>query len=310
VPPGLLAQLPSFDDASLDGIAFAPVPDPIATSWLPLPPKQRPVEGHCPRHVGDLMPADTQKRLYDWLQHNLEDLVRIHNALAVGLDPATLHRDRPAALAIGQSELFDWARGRVWDCRPATKSAHDGCCQVLDFHAPFETHLNLDVFRRRLHRYPDQTLLANLLDGVRLDADVELQAVLIPHLASLPLGFASVEKELRRLKGKGWYDFFADFPFYPMYLNGQGATARKLELDRFRRTTEGGGPRYPTYDLSGLRALSINEASRLWHMPQHFLEDERCWRGCAPVACRRRRRRPAMRRPPNGRRSANLPSAR
>jgi hypothetical protein len=89
------------------------------------------------------------------------------------------------------------------------------------------------------------------------------------------LGFASVEKELRRLKGKGWYDFFADFPFYPMYLNGQGATARKLEPDRFRRTTEGGGPRHPTYDLSGLRALSLNEASHIWHMPQHFLSDER-----------------------------------
>ena len=275
VPAGLVEQLPSFDDSRLDGLALSPVPDPVSTSWLPLPPPQLPVEGHCPRHVGDLMPEETRKRLYDWFQHNLEDMVRIRNALAVGLDPATLFRDRPAALAIGQSELFDWARGRVWDCRPATKDEHSGCCQVLDFHAPFETHLDLEVFRRRLHRYPDQTLLANLLDGVRLDADVELQAVLIPHLASLPLGFASVEKELRRLKGKGWYDFFADMPFYPMYFNGQGATARKLEPDRFRRTTEGGGPRYAVYDLSGLRALSINEASHIWHMPQHFLHDDR-----------------------------------
>ena len=52
--------------------------------------------------------------------------------------------------------------------------------------------------------------------------------------------FASVEKELRRLYGLNWYDFTADFAFWPMYLNGQGATARKLEPDRYRRTTEGG----------------------------------------------------------------------
>lgn len=163
----------------------------------------------------------------------------------------------------------------MWDCRPNTTRAHSGCCFVSDFRAPISTHLNLDFLRARLSLYPDQTLLANLLEGVRLDADVELQTVLIPHLASLPLGFSSVEKELRRLHAKGWYDFFADFPFWPMYLNGQGATARKLEPDRFRRTTEGGGPRQATYDLSGLRALSINEASRIHHIPQHHANDDR-----------------------------------
>ena len=38
---------------------------------------------------------------------------------------------------------------------------------------------------------------------------------------------------------------------------------------------EGGGPRKPTWDLSGLRVLSLNEASRAYHMPQHFLSDSR-----------------------------------
>jgi len=59
------------------------------------------------------------------------------------------------------------------------------------------------------------------------------------------------------------------------YLNGQGATARKLEPDRFRRTTEGGGPRKATFDAAGLRALSLNEAARIRHTPQHFLADQR-----------------------------------
>jgi hypothetical protein len=42
---------------------------------------------------------------------------------------------------------------------------------------------------------------ANLLEGVRLDADVELQFVGVGHLSSLPFGFESVNKELRRLHG-------------------------------------------------------------------------------------------------------------
>ena len=44
--------------------------------------------------------------------------------------------------------------------------------------------------------------------------------MLVRHLASLPFGFASVEKELRRLHGLGWYDFYPDFVFWPIYLNG------------------------------------------------------------------------------------------
>ena len=60
-----------------------------------------------------------------------------------------------------------------------------------------------------------------------------------------------------------------------IYLNGQGATSRKLEPERFRRTTEGGGPRQPTFDEEVVRALSINEASHVYHMPRHFLRDKR-----------------------------------
>ncbi len=168
----------------------------------------------------------------------------------------------------GVEDQHDWARDRVWDCRGK-------CCVVLNFHAPLESGLNLSYIARRLRHYPDQYLLANLVDGVRLDADVELQTVLVPHLASLPLGYHSVAKELERLRGLGWYDFTAGFPFWPMYINGQGSTARKLEPDRFRRTTEGGGPRKPTFDSAGLQAISINDASRIHHMPAHFWRDSR-----------------------------------
>ena len=117
--------------------------------------------------------------------------------------------------------------------------------------------------------YPDQNVVSHLLEGVRFQADVELQTVLVPHLISLPLGFASVRKELYRLQKNGWYKFFKDLPFWPIYLNGQGATARKLET-RYRRTTECGGPRKETYDEMGVRALSINEATATNHFPQWY----------------------------------------
>ena len=104
---------------------------------------------------------------------------------------------------------------------------------------------------------------------------MELQSVFVPHLSSLPLGFSSVEKELRRLHSLSWYEFYEHPPWWLLYLNGQGSQARKLEPDRYRRVTEGGGPRQPTFDASGLRALSINEASHIYHMPQHFVHDQR-----------------------------------
>lgn len=74
------------------------------------------------------------------------------------------------------------------------------------------------ALRRGGHRYPDQTLLSYLLEGIRLDADVELQLVMVPHLTSLPMSFASVEKELRMLRGLTRCDFFCSLPFFPMNL--------------------------------------------------------------------------------------------
>ena len=95
-------------------------------------------------------------------------------------------------------EMAEWARDRVWDCRRE-------CCTLSDFRAMPDTHLDLAYLEGRLRHYPDQYLAANILEGVRLDADVELQSVWVPHLTSLPFGYASVGKELRRLRSMGWY---------------------------------------------------------------------------------------------------------
>ena len=98
----------------------------------------------------------------------------------------------------------------------------------------------------------------------------------LTHLTTLPKGFASLNREVHRFGGIDlrWNDFHPHLPFFPLYCNGRGATPRKLE-DRWRPTVEGGGPRKPTWDLDGIRALSLNEASRTYHMPQHFLKDTR-----------------------------------
>jgi len=135
--------------------------------------------------------------------------------------------------------------------------------------------LNADFFRRELKDYPNQRILGMIEDGVIYQADVEMQGVFIPHLESLPKGYRAVAKELRRLHSLGWYDFFPHIPFWPPYFNAQGSTARKLEPDRDRRTTEGGGPRKATFDRKGIQVISINDASKTYHVPQHFLEDQR-----------------------------------
>lgn len=62
--------------------------------------------------------------------------------------------------------------------------------------------------------------------------DVELQAIFNPHLFSLVNGYHAVDRELHRLEEKGWYKFFEDIPFWPIYINGQGSTPRKYEVGR------------------------------------------------------------------------------
>ena len=127
---------------------------------------------------GGLLDGDIDEAVGRWLEAALRDLLAIDSALERGVDAEKIERYRPAPMAVGASELHEWVRGRIWDCRKRDTD----CCVVADFDAPFETH------RKRLANYPDQTLVANLLEGVRLDADVEQQVheqvVAVPHLAS------------------------------------------------------------------------------------------------------------------------------
>ena len=274
VPDELLYQLPDFSDHTLDHVPFSPIQPPLQTPWLALQPQQEPAPATAPaciRSAWDMLSDTAQHRFITWLNWSHRDLLSIRTQLRDGRAPASITRDRPPPMAIGQSEIHEYARNRVWDCRKLTSN----CCIIADFHAPIKSDLNRELIARRLANYPDQTLLANLLEGVRLDADVELQTVLVPHLVSISTGLEAVSTELMRIHDLGWYTFHQEIPFWPMYLNAQGSTPKKLEPDRFRRTTEGGGPRREVSDLSGLAAISLNAAARSYHLPRHFQADVR-----------------------------------
>ena len=274
IPAHLLEALPDFSDARLDDVLLSKVLQPLTTSWYPLPPEQPnpgPGAPTCPRSAYDLLTPAGAARLSGWIDHQLRDLAHIRAELARGTPPGDIGRDRPDAIAIGQSEFRDWARGLVWDCTLDSSP----CCVVAAFHQPPLEIIDRAAVKQRLSHYPDQALVSHLVLGARTDADVELQFVLVPHLTTLPFGFQSVLSEVDRLEGYDWYRSFTSIPYAPMYFNGQGATSRKLEPDRWRRTTEGGGPRHPTFDAGGVRALSLNEAARIYHMPEHFSADQR-----------------------------------
>ena len=256
-------QLPDMFASDLLSLPYTPIYVPPETPYLPRMPAQLPAATpFCVRYAMELLTDSARRSVHAWLSRALDQLrcIEEHPREHTGCELL-----RPPPLVLGQEAMLPWARGRVWDLT----FERANCAVPLDMTLPLDSNLNLHRLRARLHGYPDQNLVSNLLEGIRFEADVELQTVLVPHLISLPMGFTSVRNELYRLQTLGWYKFFDHLPFWPIYVNGQGATSRKME-DRYRRTTECGGPRRPTFDGGKLRALSLNEASSVRHMPAWY----------------------------------------
>ena len=112
---------------------------------------------------------------------------------------------------------------------------------------------------------------------------VSIQILVCPHLLSLADGFANLNKELRRLRSLGYFEFnnneesayvratgaagtvdvqlaIVAFGILPCRCTPQGTRVRKLEPDRPRRISDCGAPRKACRDSSGAMASSLNGA--------------------------------------------------
>ena len=245
---------------------------PVTTTRVPRQSAQR-AAGYEPRSIADILEPDAVAAIHDWEGVELSNLAA---ARALGNAAPNCARGggsvpfgscvRPhKALIIGQSQFQERARGIVWDCRPWSHKGQDGRpapgpAVPLDFRADPSSALNIDWIEAHSAEWPDKELLGFLRDGVNFRAKLPLAFLFSPHLRSLGDGVASVEKELRRLDEAGYHTIHDALPFAPTRFMSQGCTARKLEPDRKRRTTDGGCPRDVAYDADGNQCVSINDA--------------------------------------------------
>jgi site-specific DNA-cytosine methylase len=235
-------------------VPFSPAYEAPTTVWLHKQPQPKQVPSHFkPSSVEDLLLPQGLSLLRKLQTQSLEH----HQRLQKG---QSFHHSAEEAIVIGEDLIRPEARGIIWDLRP-TKNA-DGTttksARPLDVMAPISTHLNTELLKSELKRFPDQEVLSMLLEGAQLKADIPYQIAILPHLSSLSYGYESVQEELIKMHDMGWYEFHLDIPFCPWRALPQGSTSRKYEPDRHRRTTDGGAPRRTIRDNNGTEVTPIN----------------------------------------------------
>ena len=261
VSPELLDQPLGLADAALGAQLFSEPLPVYETPWLPRMPQQRFEEragckGFTANNALELLDGDAQRELRAWFRAAQKDM-----ACLDARGPMCDRRDKPGTIAIGQDQFHPCARGYVWDCRAKP-------CRLLDHDGPISTDFDLEYLRDKLEGYPDQRLASNVLEGVRLEADLELIAVLSPHLVSIGDGYDSVQKTVRELRDQDFYDFFEALPFMPIVLVGQGSRIKKLGVKVYRRTSNFSGPHKEVRDKAGRKVVPINDASRCYLVPE------------------------------------------
>ena len=253
IPDGLRIAQGTYSDEALRSLSFTNHCVPPHTKELPRPKPQQVIhKGFKPTSIRSLLvPEALDVLIPNWVRGQLQDLHRYKR------DGPHAVRNFNKPLALGQDMFLPEARGIIWDLRRLKQ----GIIEPVDFTKPIKTHFNLDFLRKRLKDFPDRELVGFLTDGVQFKADLEMQLVFLPHLISLGCGFASVEKDLKKLAANGWYSFFQDLPFVPCRIQPQGSVPRKLE-ERYRRVMEAGAPRKLLFDTSGVSVVSLNLASQ------------------------------------------------
>ena len=115
-------------------------------------------------------------------------------------------------------------------------------------------------------------MASNVIDGIRLEADLELSAVFCPQLVSVGEGYDSVQQTVRELRTMGFYQFYSELPFMPIVVIGQGSRIKKLGSTKYRRTSDFSAPHRDVFDREGNRAMAINDASRRYAIPKWIKE--------------------------------------
>ena len=250
VPPDLLDSLPRFDYDWLEERAFA----------KPLPAVVRPFLERKPLQVCEAAPpgATLQDLVQPgcWANWTRCERRHLNDFLKVAQGP-DVSRIRPSSCAYAYSCLSPRYRGCIWDLRDPAGAT------PVDFHFEQPTHLHLDFYEREMVGHPDQELLSMMRHGVRFQADIAQQFVIMPPLLSLSKAFPSVQKEFKRLADKPipWVGVYDQPPFWPMRASPQGTTPRKYELNRDRRISDASAPEKELFDSDGVPVVSLNVAS-------------------------------------------------
>jgi len=217
IPESLRRQLPTFDDTSLDTLAYANRCHPQLTIWEDRLPQQEPLPAGVAFFAYHELYLDTARtrQLPVWLEQVHISMLNMDSGI-----PTVM----PAPLVFTEADRHPSARGRIFDNR---RRNEDGSIPLLDFHADIGTHFNSDAWAARFKGYPDQELASRIRHGMTYKTDDrELLTVLQPHMFSLGKAFQAVHKELFKLVDLGWYHIQRELPFSPIIMHPQGAVPK------------------------------------------------------------------------------------
>ena len=242
---------------------------PSVTEPSPPPVAQRsPPPGFDPQHTGDLLEEWARKEILQWLKANLKYLQDMRRK------GRRAHRGRLKPLILGQNAFVEAARGIVWDLRGDKPVP-------LDFLALTPSHIDHAFLleQLKLMGWPDQQIAGFLEHGVSYLADVELQIVLMPPLASFADGYTDFCADLDELTACGWHKLTKDVmpPFLPVRLIPRGSAEKPIGW-RITSDAGGGGTERgdPLFASDGSPFFSLNEVSKAQAWPKEikpFLRD-------------------------------------
>jgi integrase len=265
----LQTRAPGFEGEGLATALFSHQAEPPHTDYEDLPGVGASKPHRQPDHCYEVNFATPSALLEDWCLQDLTDwlLLLEEDIVTIADYDFEARQTRPDPFVAGQDCFVKEARGCIWDLR----RAREGVIEPLNLRSPLHSQLDLDYIDTTLPGWRDQRLISYLHDGVHFEFDMPLQIVLHPHLFSVWHGFASLQKEARRLQGQSyqtqWSELFDLVPFMPIWILGHGSTERKYEPNRHRSTTEAGAPRMDMFDTEGKPVISINERSRAYNHP-------------------------------------------